>query len=139
MSATSDDYQVLLRRIRDLFAARAIERLLDWDHETYMPPRGAADRAEQLALIAGLAHEKLTSDELGGLLSKLEAAGLGDDPIASVNVRELRRDYDRAVRLPKALVEELARATTMAKEAWSAARKEASFARFAPHLERILE
>jgi carboxypeptidase Taq len=53
-------------------------------------------------------------------------------------VREWRRLYDRAVRLPRSLVEETARVTTLAQQEWAAARRAADFASFRPWLERIV-
>ena len=132
-------YDEFIERVKDLRTARAIEALLDWDQEVCMPRKAASDRANQLALVAGLAHEKLTADELGELLSRLAAQGVDDDPIAATNVREVRRDYDRAVKIPTALVREIAKATTLAKEAWVQARQTADFSRFAPHLEHVLD
>src|SRR5262249_37761295 len=57
---------------------------------------------------------------------------------AAVNVREIRRVHDRAVKLPKSLVEELARATTHGQQAWQEAKKKSDFALFRPHLEKIV-
>lgn len=135
----SKTYDEFLRQVRELYAARTIEALLDWDQETQMPPRGAEDRANQLALIAGIVHERLTSNELSALLDRLEREGVDDDPDATVNVREIRRDQQRAARLPKPLVEEIARTGALAKDAWARARSESKFAGFAPHLQRLLE
>ncbi len=135
----SKAYDDFLRQVRELYSARTIESLLDWDQETQMPPRGAEDRANQLALIAGIVHERLTSDELAGLMDRLERDGVGDDPDANVNLREMRRDQQRAVRLPKPLVEEIARTGALAKDAWAKARRESKFSAFAPHLQRLLE
>jgi Zn-dependent M32 family carboxypeptidase len=42
----------------------SIQALLEWDQQVNMP-RGAEDRGNQAALIAGLAFDKSTSDELG--------------------------------------------------------------------------
>jgi carboxypeptidase Taq len=55
-----------------------------------------------------------------------------------VNVRELRRSYDRATKLPRELVEELARVTSLAHGEWVEARKGSDFARFRPWLEQIV-
>ena len=55
-----------------------------------------------------------------------------------VNVREIRRVYDRAVKLPARLVEELARTTTRAQNVWQEARAANRFADFAPWLEKIV-
>ena len=56
-----------------------------------------------------------------------------------MNIRELRRSYDRQTRLPRALVEELARTTSMAQSEWVAARAASDFARFRPWLEKIVQ
>lgn len=132
-------YESFVENIRELGTARAIEALLDWDQETYMPPRAAEDRANQLAFMAGLIHERLTSDTLGGLLDSLERDGQAADEAQQTNVRETRRDFDRAVKLPRRLVEEIARATSLARNVWIKARADSDFPAFAPHLERLLD
>ncbi|MDR1142927.1 MAG: carboxypeptidase M32 [Spirochaetaceae bacterium] len=53
---------------------------LQWDQETCLPPLGVEDRAEQLAVVEGLAHEKLVNPEIGELLDRL-----GFKPDAAVN------------------------------------------------------
>jgi carboxypeptidase Taq len=139
MRVSGATYEKFIERVKEFQTCRAIEALLDWDQETYMPKRAAEDRANQIALVAGLAHEKLTADELGELLARLEQQGVGDDPALATNVREVRRDYDRAVKLPKSLVQEIARVTTLAKDAWVQARERSDFPKFAPHLEKLLD
>ena len=95
-------YAELLRRVREETLLTTIEALLEWDEETYMPPGGVENRGEQLALIAGLLHERGTDPRIGELLEALEGSDLLGDPEAApaVNVRALRREYDRFVRLP---------------------------------------
>lgn len=134
-------YDQLVQKVRDISNAFWIASLLDWDQETYMPPRAATVRGDQLAFIVGIHHERLTSDELAGLLESCEKAGVdrNGDPTAATNVRETRRLHDRARKLPRALVEEIARVTTVAKNVWSEAKAANEFKRFAPHLEQIVE
>jgi len=134
-------YEELMQRVRDEAALLSIEALLEWDEETSMPAGGVEGRSEQLALLAGLLHERGTDPRLGELLDQLEGSSLLADAAspAAVNVRELRRDYERFVRLPRKLVQDLARSTAVAQRAWSAARQTADFERFRPHLERIVE
>ncbi|MBU0616740.1 MAG: carboxypeptidase M32 [Planctomycetes bacterium] len=132
-------YDAFIARVKELHTTHAIAALLEWDHETYMPKGGAADRANHMALVAGLAHEKLTADELGNLLAQLEKNDFGDDFAAATNVREIRREHDRAVKLPKSLVQDIAKASTLAREAWVEARQGSDFSKFAPHLERLLD
>jgi carboxypeptidase Taq len=114
--------------------------LLEWDEDTYMPPGGVEHRGNQLALLAGLHHQKATDPRLGELLTELEGSQLTDDPQSpsAVNIRDLRRSYDRLCRLPRRLIEELARITTLAQHEWARAHREADFARFRPWLERIV-
>jgi carboxypeptidase Taq len=132
-------YDELLRRyaeLRDLASAAA---LLSWDQETMMPRKGAAARARQLATLAGLRHERFTDARIGELLSACEAAPGQLDDEERAQIRELRHDWDRATRLEKALVEELAAAESAALEAWRDARARSDWSAFAPHLRRLLD
>jgi carboxypeptidase Taq len=131
-------YQDLLRRVRGVMLLGSCGSLLGWDQQTYMPARGTAHRAEQLALLAGLAHAQFTAPELGELLATAQASPVGREPDAAVNLREIRRLYERATRVPGALVEAIARTTAQAQEIWIAARKASDFGRFRPWLEKII-
>lgn len=133
-------YPELLRRARDIAVAQSCAAVLGWDQQTYLPPAGADFRGEQLAFLAALAHQKLTDPGYGDLLDRAaESPEVGDpDGVAAVNVRELRRAYDRATKLPARLVAELARVTAAAHLAWADARRTDTFATFRPFLERIV-
>jgi len=127
-----------LARISDL---RAAEAVLSWDQETYMPPGGAAARAEQLATLERLAHEFFTSEEIGNLLEALEpyVKDLDYDSDEASLIRVTKRDYEKAVRIPSELVAELAREASLAREAWKQARQRSKFPKFQPHLEKMVE
>jgi carboxypeptidase Taq len=133
-------YEELIQRIREEATLASIEALLEWDEEIQMPAGAVEGRSEQLALVAGLLHERGTDPRLGELLDELEGSSFLADPGSpqAVNVRELRRDYDRFVRLPRKLVEDLARTTARAQHAWAAARAASNFELFRPHLEKIV-
>src|SRR5262245_36594806 len=111
-------YENLIRRVKEYSLLGSCASVLGWDERTYMPRRGSAHRAEQMALLARMTHEMLTSPEIGRLLTEMAGSPLTRDQasIPAVNVREIRRCYDRAVKLPKELVEELARVTTRAQQ-----------------------
>src|SRR6185369_10180872 len=131
MSETTT-YDSLVALYRDKCLLDSAAGVLGWDERTYLPPKGSAFRADQMALLAKLSHEKLTSPKIGDLLGQLETTSLSDDQ--KVNVREIRRVYDRAVKMPARLVEEIARVTTQAQQVWAEARKASNFAAFAPWL-----
>lgn len=127
-----------LAEISDLNGAAAV---LGWDQQTYMPPGGAAARAEQLATLGKLAHERLISDQVGELLeaAAAEVATLPADSDEACLVRVVRRDYDKARRVPPALVAELARAASLGMEIWVKARESSDFPLFQPALHKILD
>jgi carboxypeptidase Taq len=133
-------YDELIRRSREKSLLASCTSLLGWDEQTYMPRGGAEHRGNQMALLAGLQHEKATDPRIGTLLGTLEGSELAADleSPAGVNVREIRRDYDRQNKLPRTLVEELARTASLAQQEWIAARQKSDFARFRPWLERIV-
>mgnify|MGYP004239708233 CR=1 FL=1 len=111
-------YLELLQRLKKLALLHSCSSLLNWDKETYMPSGGAEHRSEQLSLLAGICHENLIAPEIDELLSTLENSTFTDDPLReeAVNIRETRRLRERAVRVPKSLVEDLARAEDDALE-----------------------
>ena len=117
---------------------------LGWDQETYMPPKAIEERAEQLALLEGLSHEKLSDPEIGRLLEALGSTPenpLGDASLEAEErayLRALRRAYDQATKLPADLVVELAREVSLSQAAWAEAREKNDFPAFAPHLERMV-
>lgn len=137
----ADAYAELVRRSKELGVLNSCAAVLNWDHQTYMPPKGGALRGEQMAFLASLAHQKLTDARVGELLGAVEGSELVRDPEsdAAANVREIRRAYDRATKIPPDLVAELARVTTEAQQVWEQARKKNDFASFRPLLARVVE
>lgn len=137
MSNSGDRYERFTAAAKELADIAHAESLLHWDQETCMPRRGSEARARSLGTLAGLAHEKLTAPDFVELVQALDAAGpTGDE---GVNVRELKRDQDRAVRIPKELVVELSRTESLAHDAWVEAREKSEFGLFRPWLERIVD
>src|SRR5438132_6024740 len=134
-------YQELIRRVKEYNLLASCGSVLAWDERTYMPRKGSAHRAEQIALVARTTHEMATAPEIGRLLEAVEDSELVKDKesAAAVNLREIRRSYDRAVKLPKELVEELARVTTRAQQVWQEARQANQFSVFQPWLEKIVK
>lgn len=132
-------YAELVRISREETILSSCVDILEWDAEVCMPPRGVAHRAEQSALMAGILHDRGTDPRYDELLNVVEGSSLVADSESAqaVNVRELRREYDRERRLPRRLVEESARVTAVASQVWSDARKQNDFSAFGPFLDRI--
>ncbi len=127
-------YHELCQRVREARVLCSCADVLGWDERTCMPKQGSAHRAEQMALLARLCHEMLTAPRIGELLADLESSELVEKPHAepAANIHDIRRNYDRAVKLPARLVEELARVTTQAQQVWALARRDNRFADFLP-------
>jgi carboxypeptidase Taq len=132
----ADAYTKLIERIKNVYRLDTIAALLDWDQETQMPKNGVSARAEQIGLIASLAHKELVADETRSLL---EAAKGDGSHVAETNLREIRWKFDRAAKIPSELVREIAETTTHAKHVWAKARADKNFAAFAPLLSRIVD
>jgi carboxypeptidase Taq len=141
MSQASDRaYAELVEHLRQTATLESCAAVLGWDEQTYMPPGGAEHRANQLALLAGMCHERATAPHVGELLDELAQSDLAssDDLPLTANIREARRDFERATKLPRRLVEELSRTSTLAQQAWIGARKQSDFPQFLPWLEKTV-
>ena len=92
------DKEEFMSRVNDLYRFEAIQGHLGWDQETIMPAKGAKARGEILAWLASQRHDRLIDSKLGELITKLEDQN--HDDFFMANVREMRRKYDEAVKLP---------------------------------------
>src|SRR5262249_33944559 len=72
-------YAELLQRTREDALLASCAELLTWDEETYLPSGGVAHRANQLALLAGMLHDRATHPRVGELLGDLEGSSLLTD------------------------------------------------------------
>jgi len=127
-----------LAEISDLARAEAI---LHWDMEVWMPPSGTSARAMQMATLESILHEKRIDERIGELLDELlpYAASLSADSDDACLVRTVRRDWERARRVPTELAAEHMQTAAGAYEAWVKAREESRFETFRPWLERMLD
>jgi len=134
-------YERLLSLNREASLLRSSMAVLEWDEKTYLPKGGSEHRANQLALLAGMVHDKATSPEIGDLLKGLEGSSYssGEDSFEAANAREIKHFYDKTVKIPKSLVEELTRVTSLAHAVWVEARQKSDFSLFLPYLKKIIK
>ncbi len=123
---------------RELALIESSASVLGWDQETYLPPAGREHRAAQLSWLSSRAHELVTSEAWRQDLETAERTNPGHESKLAANLRELRRDFDRAHKLPVELVARATTVSSLAKHAWAEARERSDFAHFAPHLEKLL-
>ena len=63
----------LRERLAELSDLGAAVSVLDWDQNVTMPPGGGPTRAEQLATLERIAHERFIDERIGELLAELAA------------------------------------------------------------------
>ena len=130
----------LLQRMHEISDLTVLGGLAAWDQNTALPPGAGEIRGQQLATLQGVLHERWTATSLGELIGEVGAI-VEKAPYTDADralVRESRRAYDHATKLPRGLVEEMARVESGAFEAWRKARENRDFASFAPWLSRTV-
>ncbi|MHA4808180.1 carboxypeptidase M32 [Flavitalea flava] len=136
--STSDlykEYEALLRKIADVKNSMAV---LQWDEETYLPPKGAAFRGQQMATLTEIAHEWATGSTLGNLLNELNGRGdLREDQ--QKNLTLSLEDYHKQKKFSPEFVRLLSETTSRSFHSWIKARSANSFSLFREDLEKVLE
>lgn len=134
------NYENLVHHTRETALLSSIESLLGWDERTMMPAAAGEYRAEQMTLLAGMIHRRQTDRQLGDWLGELAASPLAADAHSDsgATIRELKREYDKKVKLPQLLVEEITRTSVLGQQAWVEARKQDDFRSLQPLLEKMV-
>ena len=137
----------LTMRLLEIQRINSAASVLSWDQETYMPAGGGEARAEQIAVLQGLAHQKLVSPDIENILSQWVDPATGqafeqpgdvwDEPSRSL-LREVWRDFRRAKKLPSDFVIKLSRECSLAQQVWAEAKEQSKFAMFLPNLRTVL-
>jgi carboxypeptidase Taq len=137
----STQLEALRRHMAELSDLYSIGGLLFWDQQTVMPPAGGDHRAEAAATLARVIHARETAPELGTLLDALEPWAAGEDPDSDDArlVWWIRRDFEKAVRVPADLAADLSRAKALGQQSWIEARAANSFAPFRDALAQQVE
>ena len=129
----ASDWEKVQTRIREMHDLHSAYALLEYDQASFMPPRGGKARAQVVGTIVRLHHERLIAPELGELLDRLS-----QDPslteIQAASVRILKRDRDKATKLPTSLVTALKESEMRGYQAWVEAKPASDFAAFQPYI-----
>jgi len=128
-------YKTKMQKIADVKYASAV---LQWDQETYLPPKGNDFRGQQIATLSEIAHQLFTDKTMGELLEELS---LCEDLTSSEkrNIVLSKEDYERNIKLSAAFVRQLSETVNQSYHAWAKARKENSFALFEQPLNELIQ
>jgi carboxypeptidase Taq len=138
---SQERFDELRRRLAEVTDLGKAASLLSWDQNVMLPPRGGPARAEQLATLGRVVHERFTDPEVGRLLDELQpwAEEQPYDSLEASLVRTVARDWDKARRVPTDLRAEMTRSAALALPVWVEARAENDFGKFLPALQRNLD
>lgn len=137
MAADQPAYNEFVDHVQRLSNISHASRILSWDQQVMMPEGGTPARSQQVSTLSTLHHDLLTSDETADHLASLDEMDLNGDQ--SAVVREIRRQYERADRVPADLVEEISQTSSEALPVWKEAKANDDFEAFAPTLSRLVE
>lgn len=112
-------------------------QILSWDQQVMMPEGGTPARSQQVSTLDTLHHDLLTGTTTEEHLSSLDTADLNEEQ--SAVVREIRRQYERADRVPSDLIEQISRTTSEALPVWKEAKANDDFEAFAPTLSKLVD
>lgn len=131
-SNSQKNYEELVERVKKINNIGYAGGILSWDQQTMMPPAGTPARSRQLSTLSSIQHELLTDEKTRKLLDSIEVEDISREKKAVV--REVRREYERAVKVPTELVERISRTASEAFTIWAESRKKDEFSNFAPVL-----
>jgi carboxypeptidase Taq len=109
-------YDTLTRTYARLHHLGHLQSLAGWDQAAKMPPKGNAARAAALTEMAAMLHRMRTDATLADAIDRAEQEALSD--LQRANLREIRRDWQRATALPESLVQRRQMAGSRCEHAW---------------------
>ncbi|SMO40043.1 carboxypeptidase M32 [Ruegeria faecimaris] len=127
-------YDELMAFQRETSALGQIAGRLGWDQETVMPRGAAPQRAEEMAAIEAVLHARRSDPRVAEWLEQADP----QDDVARAQLREIRRSYERTVKVPADLAKTIARVTSAAQGTWAQARADEDVAAFLPVLEEVV-
>ncbi len=119
---------------RETSAIGQIAGRLGWDQETVMPRGAAPQRAEEMAAIEAVLHARRSDPRVADWLDRAEPSC----DAGHAQLREIRRSYERTVKVPADLAKTIARVTSAAQGKWAEARADEDVAAFLPVLEEVV-
>lgn len=123
-------------RFRQLSALEGAASMLHWDSATMLPEASGSVRGEQLAALADIAHEKISSAEMPDLFAQAQREATS--PITQASLREMQRRWQHATALPASLVGALTKARHGCEQIWREAKRTHDYALFLPSFREVL-
>lgn len=131
-------YDDLMKRMKEYIVLTSAYSIVQWDYETYMPPKGLMLKSEQLSLLQQILHRMGTEPEIGSLLDELEKNRKKLSDVQKRNVFIVRREYDKETKIPEDLVARIGKQTPISLETWKKAKASNNWKLFEPELQKTV-
>jgi carboxypeptidase Taq len=128
-------YDDLMAFQRQTEALAQVAGRLGWDQETVMPDGAAGQRSEEIGALEGVLHARRTDPRLADWL----AAAKAPDAVGEAQLRQVRRSYNRTMKVPAKLAEEIATTMSLAQGVWAECRAREDVAGFLPTLSKVVD
>ena len=129
-------YDALSHAYERLHRLQHLQAIAGWDQAAKMPPKGNAARAAALAEMAAVLHRIRTDPAQAQHLARAEQEPLDD--VQRANLREIRRDWQRANALPEDLVQRRQLAGSRCEHAWRTQRAANDWAGFLGNFREVV-
>jgi len=118
-------YTKLKEIFREASLSSDIAGILHWDMSTMMPFNSRNQRAEQLAYLSKLSHDKISSNEVRDLILEAKSEELNQNE--TYNLREIEREHKLTSSVPSDLIQKISRTSAKCEGEWQDARKNSNF------------
>jgi len=118
-------YTKLKEIFKDASLSSDIAGILHWDMSTMMPSNSRDQRAEQLAYLSKLSHDKISSNEVRDLILEAKSEELNQNE--TYNLREIEREHKLTSSVPSNLIQKISRTSAKCEGEWQDARKNSNF------------
>lgn len=138
MSTTLQLYETYRDKMRFIADVKNANAVLQWDQETYLPPKGAAFRGQQISTLSEISHRLFSEEELGSLLKEL----LEKDDLPTDQKRNVERTYEDYVKNKKYtsdFVRKLSEQVNRTFHSWIESRKQNSFSVYEKDLDALVQ
>ena len=112
-------------------------QIISWDWRAITPKKASTARADVIGLASAKENEVLCSDEMRQTLEYLTEHADQLDQIDRTCVRLLKRDCDRACRVPADLFNEFSVLQRRSEAAWEEAKRTDNWKLYEPHLDNM--
>ncbi|HRP95687.1 MAG TPA: carboxypeptidase M32 [Rhodocyclaceae bacterium] len=109
-------YDALTAHYTRLYRYQHLAAIVDWDRSAMMPPKGNDARSAAVSELHALIHRTRTDARIAAWVAA--AADEPLDAVARANLREIERDWRRAIALPESLVAARTLAAARCEHAW---------------------